>query len=84
MYTRRGCHLCEEAWVHLLEAQQRHAFALTATDVDADPALVARYDKCVPVVTVNGTERFRGKVNPVLLERLLHAEGRRQAEGSAD
>jgi hypothetical protein len=30
----------------------------------------------VPVVAVNGKVRFRGKVNPVLLNRLLEAESR--------
>jgi glutaredoxin len=76
MYTRRGCHLCEVAWECLQEARRRHGFALAARDVDADPALAAEYGDCVPVVTVNGKVRFRGAVNPVLLERLLRAEAR--------
>lgn len=29
----------------------------------------------VPVVALNGKVRFRGQVNPVLLERLLRAGG---------
>jgi hypothetical protein len=74
MYTRQGCHLCETAWQRLEEARRRHGFALTAEDVDADPRLAAAYGECVPVVTVNGKVRFRGAVNPVLLERLLRAE----------
>ena len=31
----------------------------------------ARYDQCVPVVEIDGQERFRGRVNEVLLRRLL-------------
>jgi glutaredoxin len=73
LYTRRGCHLCEEVWQRLEAARRRHDFALTAVDVDTDPELADRYGLCVPVVTVNGTVRFRGAVNPVLLERLLRA-----------
>jgi hypothetical protein len=49
---------------------------LEAIDVDGDPALVERYGLTVPVVTVNGKERFRGGVSPALLERLLRAESR--------
>ncbi len=71
LYTRQGCHLCDTAWQRLLKAQQRYGFALTARDVDADSQLAAQYGECVPVVTVNGKVRFRGDVNPVLLERLL-------------
>ena len=40
----------------------------------ATPTLVAKFDTEVPVVAVNGKVRFRGVVNPVLLERLLLAE----------
>jgi hypothetical protein len=74
LYTRRGCHLCEQAWGQLQAARARYGFTLTATDVDADPKLRAQYDDCVPVVMVNGKVRFRGQVNPLLLERLLRAE----------
>jgi glutaredoxin len=73
MYTRRGCHLCEEAWQQLCRARQRHGFRLREVDVDGDPALVERYGLEVPVVTVDGRVRFRGRVNAVLLERLLGA-----------
>lgn len=75
LYTRQGCHLCEEAWEHLERARQRHGYTLEVVDVDTDPQLRAQYDTLVPVVTVNGKERFRGRVNPVLLQRLLRAGG---------
>ena len=55
-----------------MQAEQSHrGFALEAVDVDTDPQLAARFGECVPVVTVNGKVRFRGKVNGVLLRRLL-------------
>jgi glutaredoxin len=73
MYTRRGCHLCEQAWEQLEQARGRNGFALEQVDVDTDPELAARYGLEVPVVTVNGRVRFRGLVNRVLLDRLLRA-----------
>jgi len=77
VYTRRGCHLCDDAWQLLNEERQRRGFILEAVDVDTDPALVALYGKEVPVVTVDGQVRFRGVVNRVLLARLLRAEAER-------
>ena len=74
LYTRQGCHLCDEAWAKLDCARRRYGFALEAIDVDGDPELAARYGKEVPVVTVNGQVRFRGGVNEVLLKRLFDAE----------
>jgi glutaredoxin len=73
VYTRHGCHLCDDAWALLQEEQRRHGFILESVDIDALPQLVSQYGECVPVVTVNGKVRFRGCVNRVLLQRLLSA-----------
>ena len=67
LFTRIGCHLCDEAEQLL----RRHGLAPQKVDIDASPELRARYDTCVPVVIINGRERFRGRVNEVLLQRLL-------------
>lgn len=71
MYTRQGCHLCDQAWQQLERAKKRYGFALRQVDIDGDPLLVREYGECVPVVTIDGKVRFRGVVNRVLLERLL-------------
>ena len=80
LYTRQGCHLCEEA-ATLAQARRRFRFPIETIDVDTDPALRQQYGLEVPVVTVNGQLRFRGRVNPVLLERLL---ARRPVRNNAD
>jgi glutaredoxin len=67
LYTRQGCHLCEQAHQVLL----RYGLRPTVVDVDQDTELVRRYDQCVPVVWIDGRERFRGRINEVLLKRLL-------------
>ena len=82
LYSRAACHLCEEAWEELERERKRYRFLLTVVDVDSDPALVARFGDCVPVVTVNDKVRFRGRVNRVLLARLLTAEARPTSRGS--
>ena len=67
LFTRAGCHLCDEAETILI----RHGLSPQKLDVDASPELREKYDTCVPVVVIDGTERFRGRVNEVLLKRLL-------------
>jgi glutaredoxin len=79
MYTRTGCHLCEEAWNQIARLEKQYHVVLAQTDVDTDPELAARFGDCVPVVTVNGKERCRGRVSSVLLERALRAETRGSA-----
>jgi hypothetical protein len=49
----------------------RHALDFDVVDIDADPRLRDRYDTCVPVVVIDGRERFRGRVDELLLRRLL-------------
>ena len=70
LYTRHGCHLCDDALVLL----QKHGLQPQLVDIDGDPALRERYTECVPVVEINGKERFRGRINEVLLSRLLAVE----------
>jgi glutaredoxin len=70
LYTRQGCHLCDEAAAVL----SRHGLQAEKVDIDSDPELVAQYTNCVPVVVIDGKERFRGRVDEVLLKRLLRAQ----------
>jgi len=74
VYTRAQCCCCHKAIDLLEEYRQQYGFALETVDIDADPELAAKYNTEVPVVEVNGKVRFRGVVNPTLLERLLRAE----------
>ena len=67
VYSRQGCHLCELAE----EILCRHGLSVKTIDIDDDPALRQKYTDCVPVVVIDGKERFRGRVNGVLLKRLL-------------
>ena len=52
-------------------ARLRHGFALEKIDVDTNPELIQLFGLEVPVVTIDGTVRFRGRVNPVLLKRMF-------------
>jgi glutaredoxin len=69
LYSRNGCHLCDDAAALLA----RHGLRFETVDIDADPLLRARYNECVPVIVIDGRERFRGRVDPLLLKRLIDA-----------
>ncbi len=51
LYSRSYCHLCEDM-LAALKAMQTPAqpFTVEVVDVDADEALVARFDELVPVL----------------------------------
>jgi thiol-disulfide isomerase/thioredoxin len=51
LYSRSYCHLCEDMLVALLAlAPEGRPFEVDVIDVDADPALVERFDELVPVL----------------------------------
>lgn len=51
LYSRSYCHLCEDLHAALVALQDvDRRFVIDVIDVDADPALLARYDELVPVL----------------------------------
>lgn len=66
LYTRANCHLCDEAKaaIRAAESLYRLNVQLHTVDVDADPALRARFTNDVPVIFVRGSEAFRHRVDP--------------------
>ncbi|MEM7284491.1 MAG: glutaredoxin family protein [Pseudomonadota bacterium] len=51
LYTRRGCHLCEDMLLDLELLSKQRDFSLQIVDIDTDPELVRRYGQDVPVLT---------------------------------
>jgi hypothetical protein len=51
LYSRSYCHLCQDMLdaLNLLQTPER-PFTVEVIDVDADEALVARFDELVPVL----------------------------------
>lgn len=73
LYSREGCHLCDIA----ADVLSRNLLTFDVVDIDADPTLRERYNECVPVVVIDGRERFRGRIDELLLKRLLvHREAK--------
>lgn len=70
VYTRAGCHLCDDA-LELLQAHRRWLPDPSIVDIDHDPRLAEKYGHCVPVIQFDGKVRFRGRVAPELLRRLI-------------
>ena len=74
LYTRAGCHLCDEAKQQLSELRKRAAFTLREVDIDQDPELRQRYNDEVPVVFIHGRKAFKYRINPRQFLRRLQAQ----------
>jgi glutaredoxin len=75
LYTRVGCHLCEEAERVLRGEQAVTPFRLALVDIDRDPELARRYGVRVPVVAVDGQDLFEYEVPVDLLRAHLGRVG---------
>ena len=78
LYTRRGCHLCEQA-EDMLAAL---GVSVGLVDVDAEPGAAARHGLRVPVLEIDGTVALEGRFQERQLAALraaLTARGGRLA-----
>jgi hypothetical protein len=64
LYSRPGCGLCDEARDVILAERERTPFAFEDVDVSGDDALELEYGIRIPVVLVDGRERFEIRVDP--------------------
>lgn len=71
LYSRRGCHLCDEARavVEAVCAETGESYA--EVDVDVDPALVRRFGDEVPVTFVDGRQHDFWRVDATRLKAAL-------------
>jgi len=58
LYTRPGCHLCDDARAMLERARATIPFVLQERNIDEDGALLRRHLERIPVIEVDGTEAF--------------------------
>ncbi len=56
LYTKIGCHLCDEMKQQLDVLQQQYEFSLNLVNIDADSYLKLRYGERVPVLAVGEQE----------------------------
>src|SRR6516225_3941708 len=77
VYKRMDCHLCETALQMLRKFQHSYRLAIAEKDIGFDPELLREMGEKIPVIYVEGRERFHGRVNEALLRRTLAGERRR-------
>ena len=71
VYSRPGCHLCEEAKAAIEAAGCGEEFTLEEVNIDEDLALRERYQYDIPVVLINGVKVFKHRVDPSDFKRKL-------------
>lgn len=64
IYSRPGCHLCNEAKAAILSADCSDRFVLEEINIESDEELLRKYKYDIPVIVINGVEAFIHRVDP--------------------
>ena len=71
IYSRPGCHLCDEAKASISSAGCSDGFTLEEVNIDEDPELKERFQFDIPVIFINGIKAFKHRVDPKEFKRKL-------------
>jgi glutaredoxin len=71
IYSRPGCHLCDEAKQAIESAGCQNEYTLEEINIESDPDLLSRYQYDIPVVTINGAEAFRHRLTAAEFRKKL-------------
>jgi glutaredoxin len=71
LYTRPGCHLCEEAKAAIAPLLREFDATLHEVNIDEDPVLKARYGWDVPVLFIGRRKAAKHRVDLAQFRRQL-------------
>jgi len=71
LYTKAGCHLCDEARAHLEDLAADQNVVLEEIDIRGNLALFERYRYRIPVIAVDGVEQLEGQIAAAEVRGLL-------------
>jgi glutaredoxin len=78
VYTREGCHLCDDALGALERLRAELGFELRSVDIEGDDALHRAYLERIPVIALDGEELYDYFLDERDLRRRLDARVSRQ------
>lgn len=73
VYSKPGCHLCEDAMAVLGGLQGELGFTLRELDIEADERLHRAYFERIPVVELDGEELCEHFVQEAILRERLES-----------
>ena len=78
VYSRHGCHLCEDAVKTLEGMREELAFEIEIIYIDGDSELEKLYGNEVPVIHINGEHHDFYRVDPERFRTSLEKHRRHQ------
>jgi len=73
IYSRPGCHLCDEMKQVVAAVGDRFDLAVTEINIDTDPELEKKYGWEIPVLLIEGVKVAKYRISEADLTRALSA-----------
>lgn len=71
LYTRPGCHLCDDAKKLILPLLREFAVTFNEVNIDDNPELAARYGLDIPVIFIGAHKAAKHRVDVARFRRQL-------------
>jgi len=71
LYTRPGCHLCEEAKAKIAPLLREFGATLREVNIDEDPVLKERYGTDIPVIFIGTRKAAKHRVDVAQFRKQL-------------
>ena len=78
IYSRHGCHLCDDAQSTLESLQKELNFEIEVINIDEDAELIKLYSDQVPVIHIDGIHHDFYKVDPTRFRSSLEKHRQHQ------
>jgi glutaredoxin len=78
IYSRQGCHLCDDAFNTLESMRKELNFEIEVIDIDQDAELIKLYSDQVPVIHIDGQHHDFYKVDPTRFRSSLERHRQHQ------
>ncbi len=75
LYSKPGCHLCEDVREILDDLAVEHGFSVDEVNIEGDATLFAQYRYEIPVLAVAGREIARGRISEQDVVNALRGRG---------
>jgi glutaredoxin len=73
IYSRHGCHLCEQALETLEILQSELDFEIEEIFIDGDPELECKYGDQVPVIQIDHVQHDFFRVDPIRFRKSFNS-----------
>ena len=63
IYSRPGCHLCDDAKAAIQNSNCSDHYTLAEVNIESDDELLKKYKYDIPVITIDGVKCFKHRVD---------------------